>query len=225
MATKANHKGRALTTRLGGPRGSVPKEDRHDDLVAVAAKVFRARGYRATTLEEVADALGVTRAALYYYVATKQALLEEICARSMDNVEAALREVQEVPDAGERLRAFARQLALNTGTDAARVFFRDAKELQPEVRQKLRDRAHRITRGAEEILESGIAAGQFRPIDVHVAAPALLATLNSLPDWVRPTRHGTVLEVTDHVLDVYLKGICVETDGRVPAPRARKRPP
>jgi AcrR family transcriptional regulator len=203
-----------LTTRLGGPRGSAPREDRLDDVLAVAAELFRARGYRATTLEEIADALGVTRAALYYYFDTKQALLEEICARSMDTVEAALQEVQDVPDAGERLRAFARQLALNSGTDAARVFFRDAKELRPEVRAKLRDRAHRITRGAEEILEGGIAAGQFRPIDVRIAAPALLATLNSLPDWVRPDRHGTLLDVTDHVLDVYLEGIFAATDGR-----------
>jgi AcrR family transcriptional regulator len=195
-------------TRLGRPRGGARKEDRLEDVLAVAARLFRERGYRATGLDQIADELGVTRAALYYYFDTKQELLDAICGRSMDAVESALQEVQDVPDAAERLRAFARAFASNTATDAARVFFRDAKELTPEFRQRQRERAHRVTRGAEEIIEAGIASGRFRPVDVHVAAPALLAMLNSLPDWVRPARHGALDDVTEQVLDVFLRGIC-----------------
>jgi hypothetical protein len=82
-------------------------------------------------------------------------------------------------------------------------------ELRPEFRQSLRERAHRVTRGAEEIIEQGIAAGRFRPVNVRVLAPGLLATLNSLPDWVRPTRHGTLEDVTEQLLEVYLRGISV----------------
>jgi hypothetical protein len=48
---------------------------------------------------------------------------------------------------------------------------------------------------------------------VKVAAPGLLAMLNSLPDWVRPARHGKLDDVTEQLLDVYLRGICVP-DGR-----------
>src|SRR5215218_8549320 len=129
------------TRRLGRPPGNVPKEDRHEDLIRAAAGLFRQRGYRATRLEEIADELGVTRAALYYYVDTKQELLEQICAQSMQTIEDALKEVLELPDAAGRLRAFARAFARNTATDAARVFFRDAKELPPEFRRNLNRRA------------------------------------------------------------------------------------
>jgi AcrR family transcriptional regulator len=197
-------------TRLGRPRGGAAKEDRLDDLIAVAARLFCERGYRATRLDEIADELGVTRAALYYYVDTKQALLQEICSRTMTAIETALREVQAVPDAVERLRAFAHAFALNTATDAARVSFRDAKELPRQFRQELRERAHRITGGAEAILADGVASGRFRPIDVNVVAPSLLATLNSLPDWVRPARHGTLEDVTQQVLDMFLYGILLD---------------
>jgi AcrR family transcriptional regulator len=195
-------------TRLGRPRGGARKEDRIEDVLAVAARLFREYGFRATGLDQIADELGVTRAALYYYFDTKQELLEEICGRSMTAVESALREVQVVPDPAERLRAFARAFAGNTATDSARVFFREAKELSPAARERLRERAQRVTRGAEEIVEDGIAAGRFRPVDAHVAAPGLLALLNSLPDWVRPRRHGTLEDVTELLLDAYLYGIC-----------------
>jgi TetR/AcrR family transcriptional regulator, cholesterol catabolism regulator len=202
-------------SRLGRPRGGAAKEDRLDDLVAVAARLFRERGYRATRLDEIADELGVTRAALYYYFDAKQALLEEVCGRTPHAPEQTLQEVQAIPDAAERLLTFAREFAKNTASDAARVFFREAKELRPEFRQQLRERGHRITRGVEEIIEGGIASGQFRPLDVRVVAPGLLAMLNSLPDWVRAARHGTLEEVTEQLLDVFIRGISVDTgDGR-----------
>ena len=203
---------RPVTTRLGRPRGSARKEDRFDDLVDVAARLFRERGYRATRLDQIAAELGVTRAALYYYFDTKQTLLEEICRRTLQAIEVALEEAQGVVDPVDRLRAFARQAARNTATDAARVFFRERKELRPEIAQPLRERAQRVTRGAEEIIEAGVAAGRFRPVNVQVVAPGLLAMLNSLPDWVRPARHGTLEEVTEQLLDVFLRGICVNQD-------------
>jgi AcrR family transcriptional regulator len=203
-------------TRLGRPRGGIRREDRVEDVLAVAARLFRERGYRATGLDQIADELGVTRAALYYYFDTKQELLEAICGKSMDAVESALQEVQAVPDAAERLGAFARAFARNTATDSARVFFRDAKELGPEARQRLRERAHRVTRGAEEIVEAGIASGRFRGVNVHVAAPGLLAMLNSLPDWVRSGRHGSLESVTEQLLDLFLHGICAPAGAPTP---------
>jgi TetR/AcrR family transcriptional regulator, cholesterol catabolism regulator len=191
----------------------VRKEDRLEEVLAVAARLFRERGYRATGLDQIAEELGVTRAALYYYFDTKQELLDEICDRIQDTLESDLREAETVPDAAERLSTFARAFARNTATDAARVFFRDSKELSPELRRRLRERAHRVTRDAEQIIEAGIASGRFRPVDVKVAAPGLLAMLNSLPDWVRPARHGKLDDVTEQLLEVYLRGICVP-DGR-----------
>jgi AcrR family transcriptional regulator len=181
-------------------------------VLRAAAALFRQRGYRATRLEEIADELGVTRAALYYYVDTKQELLEQICARSMQTIEEALAEVLALSDVAAQLRAFARAFALNTATDAARVFFRESKELPTEFRRELRVRAERVNDGAVEIIEHGIASCRFRPVNALVAASGLLATLNSLPDWVRPDRHGTLEDVTDQLVDVFIRGIAVRAD-------------
>lgn len=198
--------------RLGRPPGKKPREDRHDDVLRAAADLFRQRGYRATRLDEIADELGVTRAALYYYVDTKQELLEQICARSMQTVEDALKGVRELPEAADRLRAFAHAFASNTATDAARVFFREAKDLSPDVRRELGSRARLVTDGAVEIIEYGIASGRFRPVNALVAASGLLATLNSLPDWVRPDYHGALEDVTTQLLDVFINGITADHD-------------
>jgi AcrR family transcriptional regulator len=189
----------------------------------VAARLFRQRGYRGTRLDEIGEELGVTRQAIYYYFDTKQALVDEICRRAQSTVETALQEAQALPDPAQRLHAFAQQFAANTASDAARVFFRDGKELSSEVREELRARAHLVTRGAEEIIEAGIASGQFRPVKVRVAAPGLLAMLNAVPDWVRPKRHGQMEDVVEQLVDTFIRGI--STDSSAPEASAAPEAP
>src|SRR3954447_23492368 len=136
-ARGASKRGNGKAARLGQPRGAVPKEDRLDDVIAVATRLFRERGFRATRLDDIADELGVTRAALYYYFDGKRDVLEEVCERAMRSTEGVLREIEHLPDPVERLRRFARQYARNMSSDAARVFNRDNAELSPSFRRSL----------------------------------------------------------------------------------------
>src|SRR4051794_7622684 len=135
--------------RLGQPRGAIPREDRRDEVIAVATQLFGEKGFRGTRLDDISDALGVTRAALYYYFDGKHDVLEEVCARAMSSTEAALQRVEEMGDPADRLRSFSHQYALNMSSDAARVFNRDNKELRPAFRRSLMSRARAVNQGAE----------------------------------------------------------------------------
>src|SRR6266851_2075058 len=53
-------------------------EDRRREILQVAARLFRAKGYAATSLEEVADAIGITKAAIYYHFTSKDEVLFEM---------------------------------------------------------------------------------------------------------------------------------------------------
>jgi AcrR family transcriptional regulator len=205
--------------RLGQPRGSVPKEDRLDDIIEVATRLFRERGFRATRLDDISDALGVTRAALYYYFDGKQEVLEEVCARAMSSTEEALREVRALEDPADRLISFTRRYAANMSSDAARVFARENAELRPSFRRSLMARARNVNLGAEEILRYGIERGDFRAdLDVRLTALGMLGMLNSLAEWYRPGRDGSLPEVTDVLVGTFIEGL------RKPAPAARQKP-
>lgn len=201
------------TVRLGQPRGAIPKEDRLDEVIAVATRLFRENGFRATRLDDIADALGVTRAALYYYFDGKREVLEEVCSRAMASTEAALRRVQDLDDPAERLRGFAHQYAQNMASDAARVFDRDNEELRPAFRRGLMARARAVTDGAEEILRYGMEQGSFDfDLDIHITARGFLGMLNSLASWHRPSRDGSLSETADQLVDVFITGLAVRPE-------------
>lgn len=213
---------RAGSARLGQPRGAIPKEDRLDEVIAVATQLFREQGFRGTRLDDISDALGVTRAALYYYFDGKHDVLEEVCARAMTSTEAALKRVQDVDDAGDRLRSFAHQYAINMSSDAARVFARDNKELRPAFRRSLMARARAVNEGAEDIIRYGIDIGAFDPdIDVRLTTLGFLGMLNALADWHRSERDGNLADVADALVDVFISGLTVRGAG--PGKRARAK--
>jgi AcrR family transcriptional regulator len=196
--------------RLGQPRGAVPKEDRLDEVIAVATRLFRENGFRATRLDDIAEALGVTRAALYYYFDSKQDVLEEVCSRAMASTEAALRRIQDLDDPGARLHGFAHQYAQNMAGDAARVFARDNQELRPTFRRGLMARARAVNDGAEEILRYGIEHGAFDPdLDVAVTVRGFLGMLNSLAEWHRAKRDGPLADTADLLVGVFITGLAV----------------
>jgi AcrR family transcriptional regulator len=68
---------------------------RADEIIDAAARVFAERGYHGTTTQAIADVLGMRQASLYYYFPSKEAALEEVCARGTDGfVEGAERVMQ-----------------------------------------------------------------------------------------------------------------------------------
>jgi len=58
---------------------------RADEIIDAAARVFAERGYHGTTTQAIADVLGMRQASLYYYFPSKEAALEEVCARGTDD--------------------------------------------------------------------------------------------------------------------------------------------
>jgi AcrR family transcriptional regulator len=207
---------------LGHPRGAVPHEDRLDEVLAVATRLFRENGFRGTRLGDIADALGVTRAALYYYFDGKRELLEEICARSMASTEHALLSVQELDDPADRLVSFAKVYAGNMTSDAARVFWRDSGELEPSSRRALMARAHAVNDGAEAVFQYGVGRGDFSSeIDLRHATLGFLGMLNSLAEWYRPSRDGDLGDTVADLVSIFVSG--VRTRDTAPAPARRKR--
>ena len=152
----------------------------------------------------------MTRAALYYYFDSKHDVLEEVCARAMTSTEEALRRVRELDDPGERLRGFAHTYVQNMSSDAARVFARDNKELRPAFRRGLMARARAVNEGAEGIVRYGVEKGEFSPdLDVRLTTLGFLGMINAMADWHRPNRDGSITDVADLLVDVYIQGIAV----------------
>jgi AcrR family transcriptional regulator len=192
---------------LGHPRGKVPAEQRLDEIFQVAAAQFQTRGFGATRLDDIAEALGVTRAALYYYFKSKDELIEFVCSHNMERAESALRVAREESNPLDQLRAFAQRYAPVIVADAAIVTFRERGELRPVFRRRLMARAQAITAGVDDLTLECVRTGVFRKdLDPGLAALSLLGMLGWCSQWF-PHSDRTLDDVVDGFFDIFVRGV------------------
>jgi TetR/AcrR family transcriptional regulator, cholesterol catabolism regulator len=167
---------------------------RADEIADAAARVFAERGYHGTTTQAIADVLGMRQASLYYYFPSKEAALEEVCARGTDGfVESAERVMQQdVPPLDKLALLIASHLApIETMRDYVKVFINERRYLPDASRRRVGRKSRRIERIFEQVIQAGIDDGSIRPgTDAHLAMLAILGMCNAVINW-RASDQGT----------------------------------
>ena len=180
-----------------------------EKILAESARVFNRRGYDAATLDEIAQALGVTKAALYYYVRNKEDLLLQCHQKALDiaidAVHTALAEARE-PD--EQLRmVFTRYIGGMTDQLAGIVVLLYEGALSPDHYHQImkqRDEYEQLLRG---IIEAGVRSGVFVPCDARLVGFAILGALNWIPRWYRPGGPRTPKEIAVAFSEYFVRGL------------------
>ncbi|MDR5708869.1 MAG: TetR/AcrR family transcriptional regulator [Armatimonadota bacterium] len=183
---------------------------RHEELLAAAVRLFRERGYHATSMQDLAQALGIQRGSLYHYIAAKEDLLWEIMDRALSRLMAAVEPVVRTPSsAARRLQgAIAAHLAVAASLrDELTILHVELKSLSPSRRREMVARRGRYETLFREILEDGIARGEFREVDVKAATFALLGACNWFTQWFRPDGPQGHAHFTRWFSDLFLRGL------------------
>lgn len=163
--------------------------NRREPLLRAAARLFRDRGYRGTTIRDIAGAVGMRSGSPHYHFATKHEMLRAVI---LEGMHAALAELEAIEARGlparEALGALVRAhlgVIHDKGRDFVPVMLSEFRELEPATRREiiaLRDRYERIWQRALERLR---AEGQVRRADRYARLFALGA-LNWTSRWFRP---------------------------------------
>lgn len=146
-------------------------ERKRQAVLREAAWAFLERGYNGTALDDIAGALGVTKAALYYYVRSKQDILAQCHRLALDLAEAALAQAQARDGSTrDRLERF-----LASYTEAARsdmgvcLFLDDLAHLEPDARVEIEARRRAFDDRLSQLIAAGQTDGSLR---VDIPAPA-----------------------------------------------------
>ena len=200
---------------IGAKRSRASAEDRLNEILRVAGSNFKKHGYRGTRLDDIADELGVTRAALYYYFRSKQEILEILCSENMAAAEAIVAAVREYDDPAERLTQFIRLYAPVITADSAFIFFRDRSELRPAFRRVILARARRLTDAVETLVRDGMADGAIREdLRPRLTAAGILGMLNWTMQWFNPSGPTSIDVLADAYADLLWRGL--RADGPMP---------
>lgn len=157
-------------------------------LLEAAIAAFAAKGFHGTTTRDICSAVGMSPAALYVYHKSKEELLYLITRSGHENI---LRLVDEaVATSGEPtevlrkiIHGFAIQHA--TGPAAARVTNYELPALTPEHYAEIREMRRRIEKELFNIVQAGVAAGDFDTPDPQMATVALLSLGIDIGRWYR----------------------------------------
>src|SRR5262245_32946055 len=183
---------------------------RRAEICRTEAQISRDRGYDATSVSDIARALGITKAGLYYYFESKEALLLEITNYGLDRVRAEVIEpVRSVRDPEERLRQLVLRHAriATDGHGAVAHLTDEIRALPASMRRKVEQRMRvyfDLVRGTLTELE---AAGRLRDVDTTVATFSLLGMILWLPRWFRQNGRLTQEEAAHAIASLALGGL------------------
>jgi AcrR family transcriptional regulator len=162
--------------------------ERRDDVIRVAARLFAAKGYHATTLDQIAEEIGITKPALYYYITNKEDILRTIINRILEPMQEAVHIGQSTLHPKEKMRKIIMVLVQSAAErkETTLLAFEQANILPKRSRDALRRRQKEVERSMEQTLKEGMELGCFAVSDIRMASFAILAASNWLYRWYRP---------------------------------------
>lgn len=158
------------------------------EILERAAELFAERGFAGTTVQDIADALGMSRPALYYYVKSKEVILEQLVENLSLNDANVLEGIRRrrSGEPADKLREMAHQLAMNAGSNPHQTqILAQSKHHLPERIADLDRQAERsIVQSIAWVLEQGMKRGQFRQVEPRTAALAIIGMCLWVAWWV-----------------------------------------
>lgn len=185
-----------------------------------AAQLFAERGFAGTSLQDIADALGVTRPALYYYVKSKDEILERLVIETAQNTSAELVRVaaDETLDCLEKLRRQVTTIVSHQAEQPARFRLMILSEADlPEALAAEYNQGRRQSLAAmAQVIQDGIRAGVFRPLDPRVAALGVIGMCNWTAWWVKPDGRDDLTAIAAQFAEMAVASVRRDDD-RVPS--------
>jgi AcrR family transcriptional regulator len=193
----------AVPARRGRPGHSL------GSLLDAAVAVFNERGYDATSVEEIAGRLGVTKSAIYHHVPSKVELLRLALDRALDGLFA----VTEEPGATtgraiDRLEHVVRGSVRVLAEELPFVTLLLRVRGNSEVEQAALQRRREFDRVVTDLVRAAEAEGDVRPdVDPAVTSRLLFGTVNSLTEWYRPGGPLTPGALADLLVTTTFEGL------------------
>jgi AcrR family transcriptional regulator len=195
--------------------------------VDAAAQLFSDKGYAATSIQDIADNVGMLKGSLYHYIHTKEDLLDAVIHEAHQHTAGVGVEALALDgDALAKLTyVIERHLTEATGKNQAkvRVFYQEAKFLPPERLASILATRDSYEHAIRRIICAGQDEGTVAShLDPTLTAIAILAVLNSVQQWFRPDGPRSVEEVTASFTDLILRSVSARLLP-VPAPKRARR--
>ena len=185
------------------------RERRRAEILRSALRAFRDKGYHATTLDDIAEHVGVRKTALYHYFPDKESILYECHRESLAEVRRLMAIAgKSAESAAEHLALVIREhvrVMIETLEGSPLAF--EVTALSPERQTEVIRARDKYERGLRKIIYSGVKGGEFRPVDSKIAVFAILGAINWIARWYRPEGAVQAPELGEQFADYLVGGL------------------
>ncbi len=184
------------------------KPTRKQQIEEQATALFKTKGYKATSMRDLAQILGIEAASLYSHIKSKEEILQNICFKMADVFFLAIERVDETnPELQLETAIKSHFKVISENIDASAVFFNEWRHLsEPHLTEFLAMRT-RYEQFFLKIIHQGIKCGLFRPFDSKFAMMTILSSINWTHQWYRPTGKMSVEEIGRQLSELLIKGL------------------
>jgi TetR/AcrR family transcriptional regulator, cholesterol catabolism regulator len=184
---------------------------REDQVRAAALRLFKEKGYHATSMRDIANAVGINKGSLYSYIHSKEDLLIPVFERAMGVLLEEIEQITADSDLTptERLKRAiqAHVSAVANNLDVLTVYLSEWRQLATESLATNRSQRERYAELFHEILRDGVAAGEFRRMDTRIVMLGMIGMSNYLFRWYRPDGRLTPTQVADELIEMVMRGV------------------
>jgi AcrR family transcriptional regulator len=196
--------------KLKEPIPASGRGKRASNVYRVAAEIMCHKGYEATSMNDIAEAAGLTKAGIYHYIRGKEDLLFGIMTYAMDNVEQGIiAPALEVADAEERLHTIleCHTRSVIEGTGAVTIVLEEMTALTPAHRRVITSRKRAYFEFIRRTLQQLAEEGKLRNVNPTTAAFSLLGMILWISRWYR--RDGKIAppEALKDYLEIAMNGV------------------
>jgi AcrR family transcriptional regulator len=184
--------------------------NKYDEIARAAIQLFEQKGYHATSVQDIADAVGLQKGSLYHYISSKEELLLKIAHQAISGF---IRRMEVIIDSDlsveERFRQGIRTHLqyITQYLSMSTVLLREAFSLGPPHNELIHELTDKYLDLWAQIIDEGVAAGIFHVKDSRISALTILGSCNWVYRWYKEEGKFTAEEIADQMADLFLRGL------------------
>lgn len=175
-----------------------------------AAKLFRDKGYSATSMRDLAETVHLKASSLYNHIGSKEEILRDICFENARRFHAEMQKVEQLSvSAAEKVQILLRvHIEIATEDVTSVTAFNDewrhlSEPYLSEFKAMRRDYEARF----QAIIEEGIQKGEFKNLDAFTTLYTIFSSVRWLYDWYKPERNVTPDELYERMAALLMRGL------------------
>jgi len=181
-----------------------------EEILVAAAQIFSQKGFHATSMQDIAQAVNLQKASLYHHVSSKQEILVDVLDQALDLLIERMQAVMAQPLAPDDMLRQAVSVYISTlleHRDLASVLLLEHRNLDPELHARHIPRRDRFEQLWRDLIQQGLDRGVFCCTDPAMASRLLLGGMHWTITWYRPGGAFTPEEIAAQFSDQFLGGL------------------